>query len=189
MSEKKRGRPKGSKNKPPEEKAKNKSKEKKIDIRKGRPFIWTEDKRRELGESLVEFCKKDHVFHIVQWLREQNKTSKWWLKLKQSYPDLVTYHELAKEILGGKIVQLAFENGNNWAIQTFLPKYLGDLKKHQDQILDEELDRKKKLEEFKAQLGIKSHDDAKAKIDNFDMQAELMKQIVDLKAELERLKR
>jgi len=147
---------------------------------KSKPLVWTEEKRKELGESLVEFSKLDHVFHLVQWTREQNKTSAWWYDMQQKYPDLVEYHEQAKEILGGKIMRLAFENGNNWAIQTFLPIYLKDLKKHLDQNQDEEYARKKDLEKYKNSLNQAREDEALAKIERFDKSQELMVQMMKL---------
>lgn len=91
---------------------------------------YTANELEELGKEFCEFCKKDHVFHIVQWTREQNETSEWWRSLRVSYPILKQYHDRAKEILGGKIVQLAFENGNPWSIQKFIPMYLEDVKEH-----------------------------------------------------------
>ena len=88
---------------------------------------YTEKELIKLGESLLTCCEKPHVFHIVQWTREQKKCASWWLDLRSRHPILLGYHNRAREILGGKIVQLAFESGNTWAIQTFIPKYLDDV--------------------------------------------------------------
>lgn len=93
----------------------------------GRHKKYSSKDIENLGEDLIEYCKKDHVFHLVQWTRKQNKCYDWWLSLQKNYPDLVVYHKRAKEILGGKIIQLAFESGNKWAIQTFIPMYVSDV--------------------------------------------------------------
>ena len=147
----------------------------------GRPAEWTPKKRQELGESLVEFCKLDHVFHLVQWTREQGKTAAWWHDMRQKYPDLIEYHLKAKDILGGKILQLAFESGNNWAIQTFIPKYLTDVQNHLDKNADKEYARKKHFEKYKNSLNQAREDEAVALITNFDKSQELMIEMLKMK--------
>lgn len=105
----------------------------------GVPKFWTEDKLHKLGQDLVDHCKKDNVFHLIDWISKKGKTASWWFSLRKDYPLLVDYHERAREILGNKIVTLAFNAGNNWAIQTFVPKYLDDVEEYLDKKKEKEL--------------------------------------------------
>lgn len=118
---------------------------------------------------------------MVQWTREQNKTSAWWHDLRKKYPDLLDYHTKAKEILGGKILRNAFEHGNSWAIQTFLPMYLSDLKEKIVADAEFELDRRMRLEKYKNSLNQAREDEAIAKIDNFDQSTELAYELIKMK--------
>lgn len=152
---------------------------------KGRPVDWTPAKRKKLGESLIKFCKQDHVFHFVQWTRDQGKAASWWRDLCRKYEDLDEYHRMAKEILGGKIVQLAFENGNNWAIQTFLPKYLDDVKEYLRADEEAELDRRMRLEKYKNSLNQAKEEEAGAKIEGFDKSQEMAYELIRLRKFIE----
>ena len=89
--------------------------------------LYTKKELKALGQSLIDHCARPDVFHLVQWTRHQKKCYDWWMQLTKKHPILLEYHKRAKEILGGKIVQLAFENGDTWAIRTFIPKYLKDV--------------------------------------------------------------
>ncbi len=109
-----------------------------------RPKKYSPKDIQELGEELCTFCEGKGVFHLVQFTREKGKTYNWWTKLYDSYPDLLPYHQRANEILGGKLVQLAFENGSPWAIQTFIPMYLKDVKKHLREESDHQIEMKEK---------------------------------------------
>jgi len=118
--------------------------------KKGVPLIWTDDKLHELGEELVNHCKREDVFHITDFLGVKKRTSTWFYDLIKKYPLLTDYHEQVREILGNKIVALAFKNGNNWAIQTFIPKYLSDVDEYLDKKREKDLamqERAKKLAE------------------------------------------
>jgi len=155
--------------------------EKKEDVRKGVPLKWTEEKRTKIGEDLLEFCRQPHVFHFSQWCTEQKKTVAWWYNLISKYDDLIEYHRLAKQILGGKIVQLAFEHGNKWAIQTFIPRYLDDMQRYMDDQDDKKLERAKRLEKYKKEIGSNNNEDSIAKLDAFDKTIELELELNDLK--------
>lgn len=107
--------------------------------KKGARVKWTEKELHKLGNNLIEHCQLEDVFHITDWTgKVQNKSQQWWYKLIKAYPMLVEYHERAKEILGNKIVSQAFKSGNTWAVKTFVPKYLSDVKKHLREELAEE---------------------------------------------------
>jgi len=108
-------------------------------VAKGTRLIWTDEKLHELGENLVNHCGREDVFHITDWLGYQKKSAAWYYDLKIQYPLLADYHDRAKEVLGNKIVALAFKNGNNWAIQTFIPKYLKDVDNYIDSKRQKEL--------------------------------------------------
>lgn len=158
----------------------------KVDPRKGVPKKWTPEARKELGEEFIAFIGQDHVFHITQWTEHKQSCSAWWYDLVSIYEDIAEYHCRGKSILGSKIARLAFENGNNWAIQTFLPKYLDDVDAYLEKKEDRKLERQKNLEKYKNELGSKSHEEAGAKIDLFDKSMELAEENIKLRKLLEK---
>jgi len=176
MERKKRGPKKGTPSP-----MKGKRFKKKPGPKKGVPKIWTEERLHILGQSLVDFCQKDHVFHIVQWTREMQRTVAWWADLREDYPLLIEYHKRAKDILGGKIIQKAFEVGNNWAIQTFIPKYVQDIDEYLERKQDREYERRKDLEKYKYNLNKAREEESEAKIDQFDRNQEIMYELYKMK--------
>lgn len=107
-------------------KKKEEKKAKKVIQRKSN---YTEKELHELGQSLVDHCKKEDVYHITDWTSQvQNKTYQWWYDLKKTQPILVEYHERAKQILGNKILANGAKSGNMWVVKTFIPKYLDDVR-------------------------------------------------------------
>lgn len=112
---------------------------------RGRKKEWTDEELHKLGEQLVQHCRRPDVYHIVDFISAKNKSQGWYYRLKRENEILQPYHERAKEILGNKIVNLAFKCGNNWAIQTFIPRYLKDVDDYLDQKLQRELELKDAL--------------------------------------------
>ncbi len=108
------------------------------------PKLYTNQELIGLGESLISFCKQPHVFHLVQWTRDKERSYDWWLGLMEHHPMLTVYHKRAKEILGGKIVQLAFENGDTWAMRTFIPMYLKDVDTYIKEQVEHEISAKER---------------------------------------------
>lgn len=139
---------------------------------------YTEKQLIKLGEELVAYVSLPDVYHLVEWTESKGKCFGWWQKLKQKHKVLVPYHERAKQILGNKILKNAFQCNNSWAIQTFIPKYLGDVKDHLKEQEEEKLERQMRLEKYRNELGQKSHDEAKAKIDAFDVSMDLMAKLL-----------
>ena len=144
----------------------------------GAPKKYTPKMLNELGAQLVQFVQRPDVYHMCEWTRSKGRSYGWWKSLKEGNKEILqTYHEQAKEILGHKILKNAFECNNSWAIQTFVPKYLTDIRKEQKDLEEEKLDRQIRFERAKHELGKQSDEEAKAKIDQFDMSINLMKVI------------
>jgi len=155
------------------------NKKKKEPKKLGAPKQYTPAMLKKLGEELVEFVKHPDIYHLCEWTRSKGYSYGWWKSLKDGNKEILqAYHEQAKEILGHKILKNAFECNNSWAIQTFIPKYLGDVKDHLKEQEEEKLDRQKRLEKYKHEIGQTSHETAKAKIDQFDINMELMERVM-----------
>ena len=152
----------------------------------GKPIIWTEEQRQKLGEELIDFVQMDHVFHLIQWTREKEKSYDWWQALLKSYPDLIVYHKRAKEILGGKLLQKAVEYGSPWVIQTFIPMYIDDVEDFFELRKDREHQRDLERETHKHKLNLVSEEGAKAKADDMNISIELMEEVVRLRKIVEK---
>lgn len=155
--------------------------------KKKRSPPYTEEQLHAIGQELVDFVSQDEIFHIVEWTESKGMCVDWWYKLRNKHKYLIDYHERAKSILGNKILKHAFKVNNSWAIQTFVPRYLSDAKKHLSNLEDEKLERQMKLERFRHELGERSDDEQKAKIDNFDDSITLMDENIKLKKLLKSL--
>jgi len=159
-----------------EVKAKPKVKVKKKEAKKR--YVYDEKTLNKLGKELVDFVQGENIYHLCEWTESKGQSYSWWKELHKKYGILLAYHKRAKEILGNKILKNAFECNNAWAFQTFIPKYLGDVSDHLKSQEEDKLDRQMRFEKYKTELGIKSHDDVIAKIDDFSMSMDMMQKIV-----------
>jgi len=165
-------------------KAKTKSKSK---LKPARPQKYTEEMLKKLGEEIVEFAQKPNVYHLCEFTSFKGYTYDWWKKLNKNHPILVPYHNRAREILGNKIVKLAFQNGNNWIIQTFVPRYLKDIDEHLDKKEDKKVERQLRIEKYRSELGLQSVEKLEAKADQLDKSIELMQVASELRDQNEKL--
>lgn len=122
----------------------------------GRPrtISLTEDEMIALGQEMVDFVTQNEhiVYNLSDWYTiEKGYTYNEWKTFIQKQ-EFLPYYEKALRIVGRKY--LAKESPIEPSLkQRWLRLYFRDIREQEDKTLDEDLQRKKDLETYKASLG------------------------------------
>lgn len=147
-----------------------KKKDPKDILKSGTPVQWTDKKLKKAGEELVAYITKENVFHISNYDRHKGHHVGWVCTLARKYPIFRPYLQDAQHILGTRILESAMAHGpGNYVIAKFLPLYLKDLSKYEQDQKDLDFERELKKEKYKSSLNSGRDEEIKPRIDNFNL--------------------
>lgn len=114
----------------------------------GRPREWTDEKLIELGEDLIKYVTKRRIWHLSHYEAQKDLPIDCLRYCHENYSKMFTpYYKRAMQILGHNLLERAMSEDkcDKFVISVFIPMYLKDVRKFQD-------DRREKEVKFKYEM-------------------------------------